>query len=162
VVITIRFGGTVYAASYQTDSPMPNNMENDLASEDYDDYLSADEYEENAVRNEEIHSPFWEGKIELYNLLSTLIIPIVSIGVVLTTKSKKLWLTPLLSFAIFIVTTFIFYPAHILNWFPNREPETIDFYWLFMMLPLHVTISVILTIITYIVKKCINFFSKRR
>jgi hypothetical protein len=46
VVISISSVGTAYAASYQTDSPIPNDLANDFVPETSEDNLSADEYED--------------------------------------------------------------------------------------------------------------------
>ena len=95
---------------------------------------------------------FFEGKIELFNILILGVFP-VGIPVLLRlTGRKRIWLSPLVALIIGLLVTVIFYPYFFTDIFTDSY-DTTTVYWLFVLIPVHLVISVITTAICYVVSK---------
>lgn len=101
--------------------------------------------------------PFFEGKLELYFFISFIILPISAAILVLSTKKKRAWLVPFISFGFFLIITAVFYPYYILDNIGLGDPDD-DFaftsgWWLLLDVTIQIFNSLIATIITFAISK---------
>ena len=92
---------------------------------------------------------FFEGKIELFNILILGILPVGVPVMMYFIGRKRLWLSPFITLAIGLLVTAIFYPYLFTDIFTDSKDTTTG-YWLFGILPVHFMISVIATAICYV------------
>ena len=92
--------------------------------------------------------PFFEGKIELYQILLLLIIPLGTPILMFFVKRKLLWVSPIMALIIGLILTVLFFPSIFTDIFTNNDDTTTG-YWLMLVLPAHFIISVIATAICY-------------
>lgn len=96
--------------------------------------------------------PFFEGKQELYQLLCFLMIPMIICFIYYIFILKKIWIIPLVSFVVFVITTATFYP-YIFTDIINDVYDSTTIYWFILVLPLHIVSSLCFTFITYLLLK---------
>ena len=99
---------------------------------------------------------FFEGKIELYNMLFLLVIPVGTPVLIYFIRRRFLWIAPLAALILGLILTVAFYPYFFTDIFTNNYDITTG-YWLFLIIPAHCIISVISTLICY----TINYLRKR-
>ena len=95
---------------------------------------------------------FFEGKIELFNILILGIFPVGIPVLLYITGRKRIWLSPFVALVIGLLVTAIFYPYFFTDIFTDSN-DTTTVYWLFVVIPVHFIISVITTAICYVVSK---------
>jgi hypothetical protein len=100
--------------------------------------------------------PFFEGKIELYNVLFLFIIPIGIPILVFIIRRKFLWGSPMVALMMGLILTAFFYPYIFSDIFVHSGTTT--GYWIMLVLPIHCAISVITTSAFHV----INRIRKRR
>ena len=94
---------------------------------------------------------FFEGKIEIYQVLFLFVVP-VGIPILMSfIKSKLLWASPVIALAIGLALTAAFYPYYFTDIF-NKTVDSTTAYWLYLVLPVHFVISVIATAVCYAIK----------
>jgi len=96
--------------------------------------------------------PFFEGKIELYQILFLLIIPVGTPILMFFIKRKLLWVSPIMALVIGLILTVLFYPSIFTDIFTNSNDITTR-YWLMLVVPAHCIISMIATAICYATKR---------
>ena len=101
--------------------------------------------------------PFFEGKLELYFFISFIILPISAAILVLSTKKKRAWLVPFISFGLFLIITAVFYPYYILDNIGLGDPDD-DFsftsgWWLLLYVPIQIFNSLIAAVIAFAISK---------
>ena len=96
--------------------------------------------------------PFFEGIFELYFIICLLIIPIVCCIIVYFTRSKLIWITPLLIFSASMPVSFMFFPYFFEDIF-NGEYDSTTMYWLVFFIPTQIFSTVFFTGLTHIIIK---------
>lgn len=104
-----------------------------------------------------IRIPHFEGKLDFYYILSFIVIPIVSSMLILSTKKKRSWLIPFISFGFFLIVTAVFFPDYILDNLGLGDPDD-DFafvsgWWLLLCVPLQIFNSLIAAVIAFAISK---------
>ena len=92
---------------------------------------------------------FFEGKIELYNILFLLVIPV---GIPLLTyfiKRSRLWFSPLAAILIGLVLTAIFYPYFFTDLFTGSNEIGGGGSWILFAVPIHLIVTIVMTAILY-------------
>jgi len=64
--------------------------------------------------------PFFEGKIELYQILLLIIIPLGTPILMFFIKRKLLWVSPIMALIIGLILTTVFYP-YIFYWYIHKQ-----------------------------------------
>ena len=105
---------------------------------------------------------FFDGKIELYNMLYLFVIPIGVPILMYFIKRKLLWISPFIVFALGIALTLVFYPYFFSDLLTNSNEIGGGGYWLIIMLPTHCIITAVMTAMLYAVGRIVNHFKKRR
>jgi len=100
---------------------------------------------------------FFEGKIELFNVLILGVFPVVIPVLMYFNGRKRLWLSPLVALAVGLITTAVFYPYFFADILKGGNDTTTG-YWLFFIVPAHFVISAVVTAFCYL----IDYFRKRR
>jgi len=95
---------------------------------------------------------FFEGKIELYQILFLLIIPVGIPVFVFFIRRKLLWFSPLLALLLGLALTTVFYPYYFTDIFTSNVDTTSGF-WLMLVLPAHCITSVIATAVCYAITR---------
>lgn len=95
---------------------------------------------------------FFEGKQELYEILSLLIIPIISCLPFCFKKSKYIWFAPLLDVVLFLAISAVFFPYYFQD-FATQEYDFTTVYWVIFFIPIQLTVSLIITTAVYLLRK---------
>lgn len=95
--------------------------------------------------------------LNLYHFLSFIILPASAAMIVLSTKKKRSWLVPFISFGLFLIVTAVFCPDYILDNLGLGDPDD-DFafvsgWWLLLCVPLQIFISLIAAVIAFAISK---------
>jgi len=105
---------------------------------------------------------FFEGKQELYQILYLLAIPLGVPVLMYCIKRKLLWISPFVAFALGVIITVIFYPYYITDLFTDNKETGSVWYWIIYILPVHCTITVVITSVLYVISRVVNYFRTRR
>ena len=103
---------------------------------------------------------FFEGKIELYNILFLLVIPIAVPVLMYFIKRKLLWISPLAAIIIGLGLTAVFYPYVFTDLFVGSD-EIGGGSWLVFVLPVHCVVAVVATAILYAVSRVVRHYGKK-
>ena len=104
------------------------------------------------IKKGEIMS-FFEGKIELYNILFFFIIPVGIPIMVLFAKQKLLWFSPLATITIGLILTAVFYPYFFTDLFNGNNEIGGGGTWFFFAVPIHLVITIVTVAILYGIKR---------
>ena len=95
---------------------------------------------------------FFEGKQELYYVLCLIVVPIVSCLPFSFGRTRHSWYALLANAALFIATTYIFFPYFFRD-FVSGNPDSTTMYWMVIFVPIQIAVSLIVTTILYYIKK---------
>jgi len=86
---------------------------------------------------------FFEGKIELYNILFLFIIPVGVPLLVFYAKRKLLWFSPLAAVIIGLILTAVFYPYFFIDLFNSNNEIGGGGSWVLFAVPIHIIVAII-------------------
>ena len=96
---------------------------------------------------------FFEGKTELYNILFLFVIPAGVPILVYFIKRKLLWLSPIAAIAMGLVLTAVFYPYFFPDLFTGSNEIGGGDFWGLFVVPIHLVVTIMTTVILYVIKK---------
>ena len=96
---------------------------------------------------------FFEGKIELYNILFLFVIPAGVPVLVYFIKRKLLWLSPIAAIVMGLVLTAVFYPYFFSDLFAGNNEVGGGGFWGLFAVPIHLVVTIMTTAILYVIKK---------
>ena len=105
--------------------------------------------------------PFFEGKIELYNILFLLVIPVAVPMLMYFIKRKLLWVSPFAAIMIGLGLTAVFYPYVFTDLSGGSNEIGGGGYWLVFVLPAHFVATIIATAILYAVSRIVKHHGKK-
>ena len=95
---------------------------------------------------------FFEGKIELYNILFLIVIPAGVPLLVYFIKWKCLWLSPIAAITIGLVLTAVFYPYFFTDLLSGNVEIGGGGSWILFVVPIHLIVAIATTVILYGIK----------
>ena len=104
---------------------------------------------------------FSEGKLELYNTLFLLVIPILVPVLMFFIKRKLLWVSPFAAIMIGLGLTAVFYPYFFTDLFADNNEIGGGWWWLIYVLPVHCVVTVVATAILYAVSRIVKHYGKK-
>lgn len=97
---------------------------------------------------------FFEGKIELYNILFLLVIPVGVPVLMFFSKRKSLWwFSPFATIIIGLVLTAVFYPYFFTDLLTGSNEIGGGGSWVLFTVPIHLIVTIVTTAILYGIKK---------
>jgi len=96
---------------------------------------------------------FFEGKIELYNILFLIAIPVGVPVLVYFTKRKLLLFSPIAAVIIGLIMTTVFYPYFYTDLFTDNNEIGGGGSWALFAVPIHLVVTIVTTAILYVIKK---------
>ena len=96
---------------------------------------------------------FFEGQIELYNILFLFVIPAGVPLSVFFAKRKLIWFSPLISAIIGLVLTAVFYPYFFTDLFIGNNEIGGGGFWVLFVVPIHLAVTLMTTAILYGIQK---------